>query len=36
MFAFLAPTPTPGRAAAILRDIFGGLSASFAFRLWDA
>ena len=35
MLAFLAPTPTPGRAAAILRDIFGGLSASFAFRLWD-
>jgi len=25
MLAFLAPTPTPGRAAAILRDIFGGL-----------
>ncbi|MGH7300193.1 MAG: SCP2 sterol-binding domain-containing protein [Candidatus Rokuibacteriota bacterium] len=35
MLAFLAPTPTPGRAAAIIRQIFGGLPASFAFRLWD-
>lgn len=35
MLAFLAPTPTPGRAAAILRQIFGGLPESFAFRLWD-
>jgi hypothetical protein len=35
MLAFLTPTPTPGRAAAILRQIFGGLPASFAFRLWD-
>ncbi|MGH7386530.1 MAG: hypothetical protein ACREKG_15230 [Candidatus Rokuibacteriota bacterium] len=35
MLAFLVPTPTPGRAAAILRQIFGGLPASFAFRLWD-
>ena len=35
MLAFLAPTPTPARAAAILRQIFGGLTASFALRLWD-
>lgn len=35
MLAFLTPTPTPARAAAILRQIFGGLPASFAFRLWD-
>jgi hypothetical protein len=35
MLAFLAPTPTPARAAAILRQIFGGLSASVACRLWD-
>jgi len=35
MLAFLTPTPTPARAAAILRRVFGGLTASFAFRLWD-
>ena len=35
MLAFLTPTPTPARAAAILRRVFGGLPASFAFRLWD-
>lgn len=35
MLASLLPTPTPGRAAAILRAVFGGLPASFAFRLWD-
>ncbi|MEX2223131.1 MAG: hypothetical protein WEG40_15170 [Candidatus Rokuibacteriota bacterium] len=35
MLAFLAPTPTPGRAAAILRQIFRGLPSLFAFRLWD-
>jgi hypothetical protein len=35
MLAFLTPTPTSARAAAILRQIFGGLPASFAFRLWD-
>jgi hypothetical protein len=35
MLGSLLPTPTPGRAAAILREIFGGLPASFAFRLWD-
>jgi hypothetical protein len=35
MLAFLAPTPTPARAAAILRRVFGSLPASFAFRLWD-
>ncbi|HEY7870343.1 MAG TPA: hypothetical protein VIF59_14010 [Methylomirabilota bacterium] len=35
MLVFLMPTPTPGRAAAILRRVFGGLPASVAFRLWD-
>jgi hypothetical protein len=35
MLGSLLPTPTPGRAAAILREVFGGLPASFAFRLWD-
>jgi len=35
MLAFMIPTPTPTRAAAILRRIFGGLAVSFAFRLWD-
>jgi hypothetical protein len=35
MLAFLAPTPTPARAAAILRRVFGDVPASFAFRLWD-
>ena len=35
MLASLLPTPTPARAAAILRQIFGGLPTSFAFRLWD-
>jgi hypothetical protein len=35
MLAFLTPTPTPARAAQILRRVFGGLPASFAFRLWD-
>ena len=31
----LAPQPTPARAAAILREVFGGLPWPFAFRLWD-
>ena len=35
MLAFLTPTPTPDRAAAILKKVFGSLPASFAFRLWD-
>jgi hypothetical protein len=35
MLAFLTPTPTPGRAAAILRQVFASLPASFSFRLWD-
>jgi cyclopropane-fatty-acyl-phospholipid synthase len=29
------PSSTPARAAAILREIFGGVAAAFAFRLWD-
>ncbi len=35
MIPRLAPQPTPGRAAAILREVFGGLPGPFAFRLWD-
>jgi hypothetical protein len=35
MLAFLTPTPTPARAAAILRQVFGSLPAAFSFRLWD-
>ncbi|HKA62455.1 MAG TPA: hypothetical protein VKH83_08520 [Methylomirabilota bacterium] len=35
MLASLMPTPTPGRAAAVLREVFSGLPATFAFRLWD-
>ena len=35
MIPRLAPQPTPGRAAAILREVFGGLPRPFAFRLWD-
>ena len=35
MLSVLLPTPTPGRAAAILREVFGGLPGAFAFRLWD-
>lgn len=35
MLARLIPTPTPARAAVILHRVFGRLSASFAFRLWD-
>lgn len=31
----LLPTPTPARAAAILRDVFRGVPGAFAFRLWD-
>ena len=31
----LAPQPTPARAAAILREVFGALPGPFAFRLWD-
>ena len=29
------PSSTSARAASILREIFAGLPASFAFRLWD-
>jgi len=31
----LLPTPTPARAAAILREVFGRLPGALAFRLWD-
>jgi hypothetical protein len=29
------PAPSAGRAASILRDVFGEVPAPFAFRLWD-
>ena len=35
MIARLLPRPTPARAAAILRSVFGRLQAPVAFRLWD-
>ena len=35
MSARLLPTPTPARAAAVLREIFGRIKAPVAFRLWD-
>jgi hypothetical protein len=35
MLSFLRPTPTPARAAAILRRVFAGLPGPLAFRLWD-
>jgi cyclopropane-fatty-acyl-phospholipid synthase len=35
MIQLLAPSPTPARAAAILRAVFGGLARPFVFRLWD-
>jgi len=31
----LVPRPTAARAAAVLREVFGGLDKPFAFRLWD-
>ena len=35
MRELLTPRPTPSRAAAILREVFAGIPAAFAFRLWD-
>jgi len=35
MIARLLPSPTPARAAAILRGVFGRLHVPVAFRLWD-
>jgi len=35
MIARLLPSPTPARAAAILREVFGRIQAPVAFRLWD-
>jgi cyclopropane-fatty-acyl-phospholipid synthase len=35
MIQRLAPSPTPARAAAILREVFARVSRPFAFRLWD-
>ena len=35
MIERLAPRPSPGRAASILREVFGRIEAPFAFRLWD-
>jgi hypothetical protein len=35
MRGLLVPKPTPGRAAAILREVFRNIPGPFAFRLWD-
>ena len=35
MTDLLTPHPTPRRAAAVLRRLFGGITTGFAFRLWD-
>ena len=35
MIARLLPSPTPARAAAILRRVFGRIQAPVAFRLWE-
>ena len=35
MLARLLPSPSPARAGAILRAVFGRIQAPFAFRLWD-
>ena len=35
MIARLLPSPTPARAAAILRKVFGRIQAPVAFRLWE-
>ena len=35
MIARLIPSPTPARAAAILRKVFGRIHVPVAFRLWE-
>jgi hypothetical protein len=35
MIARILPSPTPARAAAILREVFARLQAPVVFRLWD-
>ncbi|HUO62240.1 MAG TPA: hypothetical protein VMT97_00950 [Terriglobales bacterium] len=35
MMARLLPNPTPARAAAVVREVFGKIKAPVAFRLWD-
>jgi hypothetical protein len=35
MMARLLPNPTPARAAAVVREVFGNIQAPVAFRLWD-
>ena len=35
MIARILPSPTPARAAAILRELFGRIQAPVTFRLWD-
>jgi len=35
MMARLLTSPTPARAAAVVREIFGNIQAPVAFRLWD-
>jgi hypothetical protein len=35
MMARLLPNPTPARAAAVIREVFGNIQAPVTFRLWD-
>ena len=35
MIARFLPNPTPARAAALLREVFGRIQAPVTFRLWD-
>src|SRR5262247_2546918 len=35
MLARILPNPSPSRAAAVLREVFGRIHAPVAFRLWD-
>jgi hypothetical protein len=35
MMARLLPNPTPARAAAVVREVFGNIQAPVTFRLWD-
>lgn len=35
MIARILPNPTPARAAALLREVFGRIQAPVTFRLWD-
>ena len=35
MLARILPNPSPSRAAAVLREVFGRIHAPLTFRLWD-